>query len=105
MQLTVTASFSIVPGKEAQAEAAIAKLVDAVRETEPGTLVYAWHRLGKDPSRILVFEVYADDAAIEAHRGTPHQAEFQRHFVPGTGLFDPDSVKLERWDRFAAVQR
>jgi quinol monooxygenase YgiN len=105
MQLTVTASFNIVPGKEAEAEAAITKLVDAVRESEPGTLIYAWHRLGKDPSRILVFEVYEDDAAIEAHRATPHQAEFQKHFAPGTGLFDPASVKLERWDRFQAVVR
>ncbi len=102
---SVTASFNILPGKEAEAEAAITKLVAAVEGNEPGALIYAWHRHVKDPSRILVFEVYADDDAVQAHRETAHLAEFQQCFSRKSAIFDPDSVKIERWDRLAAVQR
>lgn len=100
---TVTAEFTVNPGKEADAEAAITALVQAVQENEPGALIYAWHRHRKDPARILVFEVYADDAAVEAHRAAPHLAAFQKHFVPGA-TFDAASVKIERWERFAAAE-
>jgi quinol monooxygenase YgiN len=102
---TVTATFNIIPGKEAEAEAAMRKVADAVRDNEPGVLVYAWHRAAKDPNRILVFEVYADDEAVQNHRTSPHNLEFQKYFAPDTALFDVSSVKLERWDRFTAVQR
>jgi quinol monooxygenase YgiN len=101
---TVTAEFTINSGKEGEAEAAIRALVAAVQANEPGALAYAWHRHGKDPSRILVFEVYADDDAVAAHRATPHLAAFQEHFKAGA-TFDPASVKIERWERFAAVER
>lgn len=102
---TVTATFNIIPGKEAEAEAAMRKVADGVRDNEPGVLVYAWHRGAKDPNRILVFEVYADDEAVQNHRTSPHNLEFQKYFAPDTALFDVSSVKLERWDRFTAVQR
>jgi quinol monooxygenase YgiN len=101
--VTVTAEFTVNPGKDAEAEAAIRSLVEDVQANEPGALLYAWHRHRKDPSRLLVFEVYADDAAIEAHRSTPHLAAFQKHFAPGA-TFDPTSVKIERWERFAAAE-
>lgn len=99
---TVTAQFTILPGKEAEAEAAIKKVVSEVDKNEPGAVAYHWHRHKKDPTQILVFEIWADDAAVDAHRGTPYLSEFQSLF--GT-VFDPNSVKLTRWDRIAALDR
>ena len=100
--IAVTAQFSIIPGKEAEAEAAIRKVAEGVDKNEPGALMYTWHRGAKDPLQILVYEIYKDDEAREAHRGTPYLAEFQAHF--GT-VFDPASVKIVRWERLAGVSR
>ena len=102
---TITAEFDIIPGKEAEAEAAIRKLVTAVEATETGAVSYIWHRGMKEPGHILVFEVYRDDESLQAHRSTPHLAEFQKCFAPGSALFDPASVKIARYERLAAIKR
>ncbi len=99
---TTVAQFTILPGKEAEAEAAIKKVADGVDKNEPGAIAYFWHRNKKDPLQVLVFEIWKDDAALEAHRGTPYLKEFQSLF--GT-VFDPESVKLTRWERIAAITR
>jgi quinol monooxygenase YgiN len=99
---TTTAQFTILPGKEAEAEAAIKKVVSEVDKNEPGAVAYHWHRNKKDPMQILVFEIWKDDEAVEKHRGTPYLTEFQSLF--GT-VFDPASVKLTRYERIAAVER
>lgn len=100
--LTATAQFTILPGKEAEAEAAIKKVVAEVDKNEPGALAYVWHRNIKDPMQILVFEIWRDSEAITAHRTMAHMAEFQSNF--GT-VFDPASVKITRYERIAAVNR
>jgi quinol monooxygenase YgiN len=101
---TVVAKFRVLPGKDDEAEAAMKKLASAVDAAEPGALLYIWHRHVKDPSQIMVFEVYADDDAVAAHRASPHLAEFVALFSRGD-IFDADSTTLDRYDRFAAVQR
>jgi len=73
-----------------------------VDKNEPGAVAYFWHRAVKDPSQVLVFEIWRDDAAVEAHRDTPYLTEFQSLF--GT-VFDPASVKLTRYERIAAINR
>jgi (4S)-4-hydroxy-5-phosphonooxypentane-2,3-dione isomerase len=99
---TVTAEFDILPGKEAEAEDTIRKLVEAVQASEPGCLSYIWHRGTKEPNHVLVFEIYKDDEAVAAHRSSPHLAEFQQAFPQ---LFDLASVKINRYSRLAAVER
>jgi quinol monooxygenase YgiN len=99
---TVTAEFRILPGKEAEAEAAIRKVVEGVEKNEPGALKYIWHRGVKDPNQVLVFEIYRDDAARDQHREAPYLKEFQAHF--GT-VFDPATVKITRFERIVAVDR
>jgi len=101
--ITVTAEFRINEGKEAEALAAIEKLVAGVSENEPGALTYSWHRDLKDSLQILVYEVYADQEATKVHSASQHFAEFQKAFA--TGLFDPGSVKISRFERFAAIDR
>jgi len=45
---------------------------------EPGCLGYQAHRSVDDPRLFLLYETYADAAAVDAHRASPH---FQEHVV------------------------
>ncbi len=103
--ITATAELRINDGKEAEALAAIEKLVAAVNADEPGALMYSWHRDVKDAARILVYEVWADEEATKAHRDSEHMAEFNKAFARASGVFDPGSVKISRFERFAAIDR
>ena len=105
--ITQTASFRIDPAKEAEAIAALTELAKAVEEKEPGVLAYIPHRVASDPSLIVFFEVYADDAAMQAHGQQPHLAKLREHF--GAGLFKPYAegkfVEIVKLDRIAGFAR
>ena len=103
--IIATAEFRINDGKEAEAVAAIQKVVAAVNAEEPGALTYAWHRDVKDAARILVYEVWADEEATKLHRDTEHMAEFNKEFGRARGVFDPESVKISRFESIAAIDR
>jgi quinol monooxygenase YgiN len=90
------------PGKEEEALAQFRQMVESVQANEPGTLMYAFHRLQGDPAEIVFWEAYADDAAFKAHAATPHMAEMRAAFGE---LFDTSTVKLERLDRVAGFVR
>ena len=44
----------------------------AARETEPGCRTFEILQDPKDPTRAMLYEVYDDEAAFEAHQQTPH---------------------------------
>ena len=46
-------------------------------ETEPGCQRFDIHQEAKDPSLFLLIEIYADEAAFEAHRASPHYLQFR----------------------------
>ena len=70
------ALFSRVTAKEGKAEELIAAFRPVFEqvEKEPGTLVYALHRSRDDPGLFWVCELYADDDAFAAHRGSDAMA-------------------------------
>jgi quinol monooxygenase YgiN len=47
---------------------------------EPGCISYIPHFIEADPSTVLIYEQYVDEAALEAHRNTPH---FKQHAIGG----------------------
>ncbi len=47
---------------------------------EPGCISYIAHFVSDDPSTVLIYEQYTSDAALEAHRNTPH---FKEHAIGG----------------------
>ncbi len=47
---------------------------------EPGCLVYMPHRVEGDPDTVLIYEQYADAAALDAHRASDH---FRRYAIQG----------------------
>jgi quinol monooxygenase YgiN len=100
--ITILARFKMQPDKEDEALAAVRKMAEAVEANEPGALVYVMHRCVAQPSEIIVFEVYKDEPAFEAHRRTPHIEELTARF---SHLMDPASFKVERLDRIAGFVR
>ena len=47
---------------------------------EPGCVTYVPHRIEGDPDSVLIYEQYADEAALEAHRASAH---FKKYAVSG----------------------
>jgi len=83
--LTIVANVKIKTGKEGQAEAALREMIEYVREAEPGTLRYTLHRGVGDPTQLLIYEQYADQAAVDTH-GTSDR--IQRLFATLAPLLD-----------------
>ncbi|MEO8537989.1 MAG: putative quinol monooxygenase [Betaproteobacteria bacterium] len=75
--LTVVATIRAAHGKGEALAALLAEQAAAVRSAEPGCLVYRVHRSTGDPDRFLFYETYADEAALDAHRKSPHLAAFR----------------------------
>lgn len=54
----------------------VAQTLPHIRESEPGTLVYAVHTVEGKPLERIFYELYADRAAFEAHEEQPHVKRF-----------------------------
>lgn len=46
-------------------------------EAEPGCHRFDVHQENGDPGLFFLYEVYADEAALEAHRAAPHYLAFR----------------------------
>ena len=69
--LGIVATIKVKPGMEPQFEAVAKELVAKVNANEPGCRLYALHR-GEAPQTYVFMERYADQAAVNAHRGTEY---------------------------------
>jgi quinol monooxygenase YgiN len=54
----------------------VAETVQAIRVHEPGTLIYAVHRVDGQPLQRVFYELYTDRAAFEAHEAAPHTRRY-----------------------------
>jgi quinol monooxygenase YgiN len=43
---------------------------------EPGCVTFVPHHVDGDPETVLVYEQYRDQAAVDAHRASPHFKQF-----------------------------
>jgi quinol monooxygenase YgiN len=81
-------------GREAEVAALFSKLTEASRK-EPGCSQYQVHRHRTEPRRFFIYEQYKDDAALEAHRVTPHFMQYAKKDLPKVAdrvegnLFEP----------------
>ncbi|MBK9614219.1 MAG: antibiotic biosynthesis monooxygenase [Uliginosibacterium sp.] len=66
----ITAVLEAHPGREAELETELRKLVAQVAQ-EPGALEYTLHRAPDHASRFYFYERYRDQAAVDAHWATP----------------------------------
>jgi quinol monooxygenase YgiN len=68
--------FTVRPGAEAQFDALVTETAAGIRHSEPGTLVYACHRVEGEPRQRIFYELYRDRAAFDAHEQSPHTRRF-----------------------------
>ncbi|MSU58180.1 MAG: antibiotic biosynthesis monooxygenase [Pedosphaera sp.] len=69
--LTVIATFTARPGKEAELRAALTGLLAPTRN-EAGCLNYDLHASPEDPAKFLFHENWTSKAALDAHLQSPH---------------------------------
>jgi quinol monooxygenase YgiN len=56
--------------------AEILRALTTASRQEPGCVSYIPHFVESDPDTVVIYEQYADQAAAEAHRASPHFAKF-----------------------------
>jgi quinol monooxygenase YgiN len=100
------ANFTLIVEFEVQAETVdrflelIAENARASVANEPGCLQFDVVRMQDSPTRLFLYEVYADHAAFEAHAKMPHVAAFFAQAKPMIA-----SQKATRCDRLTAARK
>ena len=72
MQIFITGTIAIEPGRRDALLAAIGPLVRATRDEEPGCLEYAFTADTVEDDRIVVLERWHDEATLAAHFEHPN---------------------------------
>jgi quinol monooxygenase YgiN len=75
MAVKIVALLTPVPGREAELEALLHSML-APSRAEPGNLRYDLWREAEGERRFVLDELYADDAAVAAHRASDHFAGY-----------------------------
>ena len=73
--VVLVAKYTVKAGQGDHVEAALRRMAPLVKASEPGCTFYQANRSPEDPDHFLLFEQYRDDAALAAHRETPHFKE------------------------------
>jgi quinol monooxygenase YgiN len=71
----ICAQFECGEGKAEAFEALLASFVSTVKAEEAGTITYQLFKDAKRPNHYFMLEIYADQAALDAHGKTAHMAE------------------------------
>ncbi|MGQ0776336.1 MAG: putative quinol monooxygenase [Pseudonocardiales bacterium] len=69
--------FTLKPGHEDAFDKLVSDTLAGIKHREPGTLIYACHRVGDVPGERVFYELYQDREAFDAHGRQPHV----RHFL------------------------
>lgn len=88
--LVLVVSVQVKPGCADDYIAAVQEDGDGTQTNEEGNFQFTAVRDQADPDHFLLFEVYKDEAALEAHRGMPH---FQKYREATADLLARESVR------------
>ena len=94
--MTKVALMGVLSIHPEQVDAFLAEMTDHKAKTlasEPGCLQFEFHTAVDDPNSVLLYEVYADAAAIVAHRENP---QWHKYRATTTGMVAERSVS--EWD-------
>ena len=94
MARVLLALWKAKEGKEADIEDVL-RIMTPLSRGEAGCLQYQAHRAVADPRLYFLYEVYADEAAIDAHRASAH---FQTHVV-GQAIPNLESREVTVFER------
>jgi quinol monooxygenase YgiN len=68
--ILVVATVRLHPGRHAEYEAAVARIMPEVRAANPGVLFYHAGKCREEADTYRVVEAYEDQAAMDAHIGS-----------------------------------
>ncbi len=91
------AELEIDPAQLDQYHAIVKKEMEASVRVEPGVLAIYAVAEKDDPTKITFFEMYADEAAYEAHRETAHFRKYfdaTQHMIRSRRLIEAVPVQL-----------
>jgi quinol monooxygenase YgiN len=92
------AKITIDPVHLEEYKTAVKEQIEAAVRIEPGVLtLYAVHDKN-DPTRVTVFEIYADKAAYQSHVQTEHFKKYKSataRMVKSLELIDVDAIAME----------
>lgn len=75
MPVVVVATFRTKPGREAEGEAVLRRVIEQTHAQEPGCLLYALHRALDDPARFVIVEKWSSQKDLDAHFEQPYMGE------------------------------
>lgn len=75
--LVLVVSVKVKPGRADDYIAAVRADGEGTHANEEGNFQFSCVRDQADPDRFFLFEVYRDEAALEAHRGMPHFLKYR----------------------------
>jgi quinol monooxygenase YgiN len=94
--LTVIAQYRTRPGVGDRVAEILARHVARTR-AEPGCIQFLVNRSADDPDQFVLYEQYLDEPAFEAHRDSPHFAEYIEHGVAPL-------LEARSWHRYHLVE-
>lgn len=83
--------YTLIEGHADAFDRLAAEVAHAVRQSEPGTLVYACHTVDNAPNQRLFYQLFRDANSVEAHTRQPHVQRFAREaraHVSGTNVIE-----------------
>jgi len=95
--LGVVATIKVKDGQGAEFEKVATELVKKVNENEKGCLLYQLYH-GEEPNTYVFLERYADQAAVETHRGT----EYFKTLGRAMGAFMDGKPDVKRFKQVGA---
>jgi quinol monooxygenase YgiN len=73
--ISFTVRMTFRPEDREELDVILRELTAASRQ-EPGCVSYVPHRVESDPDTVVIYEQYRDQAAADAHRASPHFAQY-----------------------------
>ncbi len=73
--VVLVAKYIVKAGHGDAVAAALKRMAPLVKGGEPGCTLYQANRAAENPDLFLLYERYTDQAALAAHRETPHFKE------------------------------
>jgi quinol monooxygenase YgiN len=77
-RIALTVVISAVAGREDELAGQLKALLQPTR-SEEGCVDYRLHTSAEQPGTFLFYEVFANQAALDAHINTPHFKAFLKH--------------------------
>ena len=76
------AIYTLLDGRVDDFDLLAQRVVERVKASEPGTLVYAMHGVPSAPMQRILYEVYRDEAAFGEHARQPYVQQFEEERKP-----------------------